>query len=98
MAMANTSIRLSTPPPRRANQGNLSGITRGEVSHLNGVPHGIDIGIRRLQVVVHANAAARARLQTGLDCELVFRPNADAQYDDLCGQRTSRFERDRQTD
>ena len=56
-----------------------------DVFHLDGVTDRIDVRVAGLQVFVDTDAAARADVQTGVDRQLVFRPDTHAENDHLGG-------------
>ena len=63
---------------------------------LDGVPDREDVRVGGLQVLVDPDAAARPDLQPGIDRQLVLRPHAHAQDDQLGGQAFAGLQADRQ--
>ena len=75
----------------------LGRVARHEVLHLDRVPDGINIGIRRLQKLVHLDPTARSDRQTCIDSELVFGSHSNSHDDKLRRQSLAGTEANNQS-
>lgn len=74
-------------------QRHLRGGLQDEIAHLDGVADRIDIRVARLHLVVHANPATGTDFQPRARRQLVLGTHADAEHDDVGGQRRAGLRR-----
>ena len=76
--------------------GTWVGCAGHEVLDFDGVADRVNVGVAGLKVLVDADAAARADFQARVDGQLVFRPHAHAQDDQLSSQSLAGLQPDDQ--
>ena len=88
-AVVGGDAALAVGGPGQRHLGRFAG---HEIHDLDGIADGVNVGIAGLQILVDADAAAGPDLQSGVHRQLVLRPHADAQDDQLCHQSFARFQ------
>ena len=77
---------------RWASQRNQRPLTRDSITHLNGITHGPDVWVARLEVFIDPDAAHFGDLQTGLSCQTHFRFYTQPEHDRVGRQSLTAFQ------